>query len=780
MARNIHFGLLLTGALIGISVARLSFADPESPSTRPLPEALEPRVQFGKILNEEEIATAEESIGEPKLEFSRAGQSHWAYIKPVKPLPPSVRNAHWVQNKIDNFILSKLEANDLSPVAEATRRVLIRRLYFDVIGLPPSPEEVKTFVDDPSPEAYHELVNRLLADPRYGERWGRHWLDLARYADTNGFEGDKQFPTAWRYRDYVIDAFNDDKPYDEFIKEQLAGDEFIQDENAVVQPPPPPERVVAMTFLRLAPFEGGTTPEAGRDSILTEMTNTTGSVFLGLTVGCAKCHDHKYDPIPQKDFYRMKAFFASVQMKKEGTEPAEFYRPGEKEKFDELRTYYKKELESAEAEFAEFREPLLARLRERWKQEKPAGTRAPGSGDLDFAVNNDNCNQNSDFDKTNRLFSLEEEIRYLELAGRIKRFQRAIARVQPGALSVRNMEGPPFGPNVPATFVQIRGEAHQLGERVDPGFLSCITGNFEPAKLEKNRFASQPSHGRRMTLAKWIASADNPLTARVMVNRIWQFHFGRGIVDTPSNFGQNGSRPTHPELLDWLAHRFIEEKWSVKAIHRLILTSSTYRQSSSQTVVGEAVRLDPDNRWLWRFPRRRLEAEEIRDSVLAVSGRLNLEMGGLPIFPPLPEDLGDTQKVKGLNTWDTSRGPEADRRSIYIFQRRSLSFPLLATLDAPVPNTTCARRTVSTTPLQALTLYNSEFINQQAKYFAARVKKEGGPEVKQQIERAFELAYSRQPSESEIDRAARLLDGPDTLAGLCRVLLNTAEFVYVD
>ena len=752
----------------------------ESPLTQLLRGTLEPRMPFGKILPEEEIAAIEKWIEELKPEVAGAKRSHWAYIKPVKPLPPSVRNAQWVRNKIDSFILKKLEDRDLTPAAEATRRVLIRRLYFDVIGLPPSPEEVKTFVDDPSPEAYEHLVNRLLADPHYGERWGRHWLDLARYADTNGFEGDKEFPTVWRYRAYVIDAFNNDKPYDEFIKEQVAGDEFIQDSKLVIQPPPPPERVVAMTFLRLAPYEGGSGPEAGRDSILTEMTNTTSSVFLGLTVGCAKCHDHKYDPIPQKDFYRMKAFFASVQISKGGTEPAEYYRPGEKEKFQKLRTGYKKELESTEAELTEFRKPLLAKLAERWKQEKPAGTKGPGTKDLDLAINNDNCNQNSDFDKTNRLFSIEEETRYLELSVRIKRYKRAIARVEPGALSVRNVEGPPFGPSVPATFVQIRGEVHNLGERVEPGFLSCITGNSEPAKLEKNRFASQPSHGRRMTLAKWIASSDNPLTARVMVNRIWQYHFGRGIVGTPSNFGRNGSRPTHPELLDWLAHRFIEEKWSVKAIHRLILTSSTYRQSSSQKVDGEAVRLDPDDRWLWRFPRRRLEAEEIRDSVLAVSGRLNPEMGGLPVFPPLPEDLGDTQKVKGLNTWETSPGPEADRRSIYIFQRRSLSFPFLATLDAPVPNTSCARRTVSTTPLQALALYNGEFVNEQAKYLAARVKKEAGPDVKEQIERAFELAYSRKPSESEIDRAARLLDGPDTLTGLCRVLLNTTEFIYVD
>jgi hypothetical protein len=546
----------------------------------------------------------------------------------------------------------------------------------------------------------------------------------------------------------------------------------------VIQPPPPPERVVAMTFLRLAPYEAAG-PEEGRDAILTEMTNTTSSVFLGLTVGCAKCHDHKYDPIPQKDFYRMKAFFASVQMNKDGVEPAEYYRFGEKEKIDRLRAGYKKELEATEAEFADFRKPLLAKIAERWKQEKPAGTKGPGLGDLDRAINNENSNQVADFDKANRLFSPQEEVRYLELSMRIKRLQRAITRVEPGALSLRNVEGPPYGPSVPATFVQIRGEVHNLGARVEPGFLSCITGNFEPAKLEQNRFASQPSRGRRMTLAKWIASAENPLTSRVMVNRIWQYHFGRGIVDTPSDFGRNGSLPTHRELLDWLAHRFEEDKWSVKAIHRLILTSSAYRQASSK-VDAEAARLDPDNRLLWRFPRQRLEAEEIRDSVLVVSGRLNPEMGGTPVFPPLPEDLGAAHKVKGFNTWETSEGPMGRRRSVYVFQRRSLNFPFLETLDAPVPNTSCSRRTVSTTALQALTLYNGEFIKEEAKYFAARVRQEAGPNLSQQIERAFELAYSRKPSESEIAQAARLMDGPEALTGLCRVLLNTSEFVYVD
>ncbi len=759
----------------------------ESPLVHLLRGEMKPQMPFGKALGEPDIATIEGWIaGLEWTAASAAASKHWAYQRPVKPAVPAVREPAWARDEIDHFILDKLEEKGLHPAPEADKAVLMRRAYMDLIGLPPSPREAAQFLEDPSTKAYEQLLERLLGDPRYGERWGRHWLDLARYSDTNGYEGDTDFPNAWRYRNYVIDAFNDDKPYDRFIKEQLAGDEFFQVVSAVPPPPPEPELAVALTFLRLAPFNRTPVSDENRDSFLSEVVSTTSSVFLGLTVGCAKCHDHKYDSIPQKDFYRMKAFFATLQIENTGrtggTEPVEFYRPGEKEKMDRLRADYEQQLEATEKELETFRKPLLEQLAAHWKKEKPDETEEPAVKDLEKVINSENDNT-ANFEKKPRLFSPQETEKYLGLSAGIRQLQRAIERVKPVAMSVRNADGPPFGPSVATTYVQIRGDYHRLGEPVEPGFLSAIEDHSEPAKLEIDRYKMFPTRGRRMTLAKWIANADNPLTSRVMVNRLWHYHFGRGIVQTPSDFGRNGAPPTHPELLDWLAHRFIEQDWSIKAIHRLIMTSSAYRQAS-QASLPEAAEKDPDNLLLWRFPRRRLEGEAIRDSVLAVSGRLNPQMSDLPVFPPLPEDLDEAQKVQGFNTWETDAGPAARKRSIYIFQRRSLNFPLLETFDASVPTASCARRIDSITALQALSMYNGEFVNEESRHFAERVREEAGNDPKTQIDRAFELTYSRKPTELERRQALKFLDslaGEDNpLAGLCRVLFNSSEFVYID
>jgi hypothetical protein len=339
-----------------------------------------------------------------------------------------------------------------------------------------------------------------------------------------------------------------------------------------------------------------------------------------------------------------------------------------------------------------------------------------------------------------------------------------------------------MGPEVPTTYVLTRGEYDHPGEAVEPGFLSAITGNSEPAHLELDRYKMFPTRGRRMTLAKWIASPDNPLTARVMVNRIWQQHFGRGIVETPSDFGKNGAKPSHPELLDWLALRFVQEKWSIKAMHRLLLTSATYRQDSRRAD-AKASEVDPDNALLWKFHRRRLEGEAVRDSVLAVSGRLNPERGGLPVYPPMPAGVKEI-RVQGVDTWETSAGPEARRRSLYIFQRRAQYLPFLETFDAPVYNASCERRRPSVTSLQALSMYDSDFVNTEAGYFAERVRSQAGPDVREQIRTAFEMALGRAPSAADLKDAAAFIDsaGPKSegLAGLCRVLLNSNEFLYVD
>jgi hypothetical protein len=741
---------------------------------------------FGKTLPAADITQIEQWIRESESEIAAATPKQtrwWAFVKPTTHHPPGVHDAKWSRNDIDRFILGSLEAKGLHPAAEASRRVLIRRLYFDLIGLPPKPEEVKAFVEDQDPAAYEKLVEKLLEDPRYGERWGRHWLDLARYADTNGYEGDPEWPHAWRYRDYVIDAFNHDKPYDEFIKEQIAGDEFFQVVSAVPPPAPEPEKEVALSFLRLAPFNRTPVSDENRDSLLSEMASEVGSVFLGLTVGCAKCHDHKYDSIPTRDFYRMKAFFATVQITNTGRaggyEPADFYRPSEKQWTDEKRAECKKALDSTEKEFAEFQKPLIAKAAVAIKQQDPKRDKEVTEKDVERLINVENNNAAS-LDKKDEVFTAGEKGAYAKFSESIARLKKMIDRLEPMAMGLRNADGPPMGPEVPTTYLLVRGNYDAKGDPVEPGFLSCITGSSEPAELELDRYKMFPTRGRRMTLAKWIASPENLLTARVMVNRIWQHHFGHGIVDTPSDFGRNGSLPSHPELLDWLALRFVHEKWSVKAMHRLILTSASYRQASNVND-ARAAEIDPDNRLLWRFNRQRLEGEAIRDSVLVVSGRLNLKQGGLPVYPPMPKGVQEV-RVQGVDTWETSSGPEALRRSIYIFQRRAQFVPFLETFDAPVFNSSCERRRPSVTSLQALSMYDSDFVNEESRWFAARVREEAGTDPNEQIVRAFQIAFGRGPSAEELKDARGLMDATkvDALTALCRVLLNTNEFVYVD
>ncbi len=756
----------------------------ESPLIKILNGEIKPQMPMGKVLSAENIAAISSWILALQPEQTVAKQQHyWAFVKPVKHEVPKIAGG---RSEIDAFVMKKLAEKQLAISPEADRRTLIRRLYFDLIGLPPTWDETTAFVKDPSPRAYEELVDRLLKDPRYGERWGRHWLDLARYADTNGYEGDPEWPHAWRYRNYVIDAFNQDKPYDLFIKEQIAGDEFFEIVSAVPAPPPEPEKMVALSFLRLAPFNRTPVSEENRDSWLSEMTSTVGSVFLGMTIGCAKCHDHKYDSLPQRDFYRMKAFFATVSVpstgRAGGAEKADFYRPGEKEWADKLREENKNKLKAAEAEFAEFQKPLIAKVLAAKKAEDPKFDKEVTAKDVEKEVNADNNNA-AGFDKKPDTLTAADKNGWTERSATIARLKKAIERLEPMAMGLQNADGPPFGPSIPTTHVLIRGEYDHLGEPVEPGFLSAVEGHFNPAVLKLDRYKMFPTRGRRMTLADWIASPENPLTARVMVNRIWQYHFGRGIVETSSDFGRNGSPPTHPELLDWLALRFVEEKWSVKQMHRLILNSAAYKQDSRREDAA-ALRADPDNKLLWRFPRQRLSGETIRDAVLAVSGQLNSDAGGLPIYPPLPEGLDEGQKVQGVNTWETSEGPDSRRRSVYIFQRRAMQVPFLETFDAPVLMASCDRRRNSITALQALTMYDSDFVNQEATAMADRLRKEIGTDPREQAIRAFELALDRPPRPNELDGALKLMTSTEPrgegLRALCRVLLNTSEFIYID
>jgi hypothetical protein len=717
-------------------------------------------------------------------ESPQAGK--WWAFQPLRNInPPAVKNRAWVQNPIDSFVLQKLEEKGISPSPEATRQVLVRRLYFDLIGLPPTPTETDAFLQDKSPDAYDKLVDQLLADPRYGERWGRHWLDLARYADTRGFEGDPELSHAWRYRDYVIDAFNKDKPYDLFIKEQLAGDEmeadYAEDDGGPRRPRQAnPEAEIALGFLRLGPwFPGGGPAIQSRQILLDEMTATVGSVFLGLTMKCAQCHDHKYDPIPQKDYYRLQAFLAPIEIL---DARVAFTNPELRTRMEARHAEYAAKLKAADDEFKQYQSTLLTKLTRVISDSGDPKIRADIPELTKRLVRDDAGNISASQDPT---FTTEEKQHYLDLLELVDPtapgnrqpglLRRQVARYEPMAHTVRNFGGSPSVPNRPLTHVLIGGEFDKLGELVEPGFLSAVTGNSNPAVLPTQGFGNISKW--RSVLADWIASPDNPLTARVMVNRIWQYHFGTGIVATSSDFGRNGTRPTHPELLDWLAVKFIEKHWSIKAMHRLILTSSAYRQASDRSS-EEAAKVDPDNHLLWRMNRSRVEGEVIRDAILYVSGRLNPDRGGPGIFPPLPQELARL-KIKNRFVWEPDNGAESRKRSIYIMQRRQLEVPFMNVMDSPVLNDSCERRFVSTTSIQALTLMDGALVNEEAKYFAQRVTREAGSNQANQIQLAFKLALSRVPDADEISKAEDYLHSGGDLTALCRILFNTNEFVYV-
>jgi mono/diheme cytochrome c family protein len=821
---------------------------------------LSPRMPMGKILPDAEVAQIAEWIRGLQPETgvqakAEAPAKAWAFRPPADPKIPAVHNAAWVKNPIDAFVLEKAEAKDLSPAPAASGRTLARRVYFDLIGMPPSPEEMDAFLRDSAPDAYEKLVDRLLADPRYGERWGRHWLDLVRYSETEGLEGDAQLGRSrvlqslaktggnpWRYRDWVIDAFNNDMPYNRFALLQIGGgDEHSKTRSSYE---PDVRNYVALGYLRMAPWDvEDFVSEQQRQVYLNEVTATTSSVFLGLTIGCAQCHDHKYDPIPSRDFYRFQAFFNSIYVNdveapfadqafrakaeakiryytdrlKDGPErkalddyekalldklislkiaeagkrdleaqdlrlelhkaEQKIFTPDERARHAELLADFNRTGDPEQKEALDaYEKILLPKLRDGYARklsDPPDRFRQLNVADVRRAMPLDGAEL--------KYFSAAEAEKWQKLTDQIEILQRRLARWQPIALSVTNVTGPPAGPPLPQTHVLIRGDFRQPGEGVEPGFPSAITGNSEPAAIESDRYRQFPTRGRRITLAHWIASPDNPLTARVMVNRIWQYHFGRGIVGTPNDFGRNGDPPSHPDLLDWLAHRFMAQGWSVKAMHRLILTSNAYRQSADNSVaLAVGAKVDPDNRLLWHFSRQRLEAEEVRDSILFVSGRLNLERGGPSVFPALPEELADLAKpvpIGGLQWEPNEKEEDARRRSVYVFQRRSIPLPMMAVFDATVFNETCPVRSATTTPLQALTLMNGSLVNEEAGYLAARVKKDAGDDRRAQVARLFEIVFNRAPDSGE---AVRMATFQGSLEALCRVVLNSNELMYVE
>jgi len=605
----------------------------------------------------DEHATENASYVEPPITAS--DRDHWS-LKPRTPVEiPAASSEHWQRNPVDAFIAADLVSRGLTPQSEADRRVLIRRVSLDLTGLPPTPDEVAAFIEDESTMAFETLVDRLLASSAYGERSAQHWLDLARFAETDGFEHDNIRANAWRYRDWVIDAYNADMPYDRFVRLQIAGDLLEPDNEAAA---------IATQFCVSGPdMPDINSQDERRHTLLNEMTATVGEVILGMQIGCAQCHDHKYDPVSQADFYRLRAFF----------------------------------------------EPAIS------------------------------------LKKNVSVAGLKEEFPYRQ-----------------------------------TSHVMIRGDYRRPGVEIAPDVLRVL-------KSESLHYAASPqqhSDGRRMALANWLVHPAHPLTPRVLVNRVWQQHFGTGLSSTPSDFGIMGMEPSHPQLLDWLANRFVDHGWSVKQLHRLIVTSATYRQrsrmpddSSADEVMAWKATLEQDRDLLWlsRFPRQRLQGEVIRDVMLSAAGILNRKTGGPGVCPPLPNELRNTLLKDQWNvTEDTS---EHNRRSIYVFARRNLRFPIFEAFDRPSANESCPRRNVSTTAPQALHLLNSEFSFRMAELVADRIR-ETATSVDQQMTDAFQLILNRNPAASELADAQHFMadTGADALTHLCLSLLNCNEFVFVD
>jgi hypothetical protein len=722
---------------------------------------------------------------------SDEARRYWAFQKPVRqPVPMAGRNA------VDAFLLKAMQDRGLKPAPRADAATLVRRAYLDLAGLPPSPAEVSAFVNDKSADAWEKLIDRLLASPHYGERWGRHWLDVARYADSNGYEHDFDRPNAWRYRDYVIASFNKDTPWNDFLREQLAGDEL----DTIT-----PEGLIATGFLRnyaKVGFREKDNPEF-RYEYLDDMIATIGRGILGLTIQCARCHNHKFDPIPQKDYYRMQAsLFGYVEVDHPLTTP-ERAREYEKNLADVTARIdnVRKKIRDVERPY---RELLLAEKYKKFPanvQEAiatPESQRTPGQTLLANQVVRTVSVSSTEID---RIMKPDDFAHKKVLADEQSRIEKERPTPIPVAMGITDgdyrftPDGPGDEPapgkgikgeategsflhtgpgpyKTPPSYFLIRGDVNSRGSLMKPGFVTVATTGNPPIEMPPS---SGRTSGRRRALAEWIVSRNNPLTARVIVNRIWSHHFGRGIVATLDNFGKMGEMPTHPELLDWLAVEFMDRGWSVKQMHRLLMTSDAYRMSSQYADDGN-LQHDPENKFHWRFRARRLEAEIVRDSILAASGSLNREIGGPPVFPALQDEVL-AQMSHGI--WRKHPdGPDVWRRSVYIYRKRGLPFPMLETFDLPDQNISCGARGVSTVPTQALMLLNDEFVIKQAELFAERVNEAEPKQVNSQIELAYRLALGRIPDTHERELAREYLQ-THSLAGFTHVLLNLNEFVYL-
>ncbi len=712
---------------------------------------------------------------------ARPRNTHWSFQPVRRPDPPAVKNADWARNPIDRFVLAKLETEGVAPSPEASKATLIRRVTLDLTGLPPTPRETREFLADDAPGAYERVADRLLRSPRYGEKWARHWLDLAHYADSDGYEKDLIRPWAWRYRHWLIDAINRDLPFDRFTVEQLAGD---------LLPNAGTDELVATGFLRntLTNREAGVDRDEARFEQLVNRTNTVGSVWLGLGVGCAQCHNHKYDPITQKDYYSLLSFF-DLSEEQDIDAPL----PGEVGAYLAALPEYEKKRKTL---FDEYEVGALMPL---WEVKILEAIDKPGTqAEWDFSL----TAMKASFDRTLKVMKTQPAQRAPRDTRRLENYfvhsggsfglphQDKFKKIRDEMrkkLDALDATLPPFSqaqamiddPARDATRLRIRGQWNQYGIAVKPE---------PPAFLAP----SSTSRQTRLDLAKWLVSPENPLPARVHANRVWGEFFGRALAKVTEDFGKQGEKPSHPELLDWLASEFMKPSdplarpWSMKHLHRTIVTSAAYRQSSRAR--PEMDKRDPENLLLARQSRLRLPAEILRDASLSAAGLLSDDIGGHSIRPPQPEGVAELGYGRSRNAWKTSSGRERYRRGLYIHFQRTTPYPMLMNFDEPDGAVSCSRRGRSNTPLQALNLLNDEVFFEAARALAWRVEREAPPGVAARLEYAFALCFNRPPTETERQRLARFHDEQTRIlseeksdlspwTGVSRVLLNLDEFI---
>ncbi|MBC7818459.1 MAG: DUF1553 domain-containing protein [Planctomycetaceae bacterium] len=755
--------------------------------------------------------------------FTAEERNHWAF-QPVSPwshipLPLPEGGRRPGENPVDSFLLSKLEAKQLSFAPEADRRTLIRRVTFDLLGLPPTPDEVEECVNDSESDAYERLIDRLLASPRYGERWGRHWLDVAGYADSDGYT-DEDPVRAWsfKYRDYVIRAFNNDKPFDEFLLEQLAGDELVPLPHANLSAENL-DKLVATGFLRMAPdgtASGAVDQNIARNAVMAETIKTVATSLLGLSLGCSQCHDHRYEPITQADYYRFRAIFEPAYDWKNWRVPngrlVTLYTDADRAKAAEIEASAAK----IDADRQKKLDEHIQRILERELEKKPAELR-----DALRTAHNTTADKRTPEQKA----LLKDHPSINVNGGTLPLYDnKAAEEVNAFSKQATELRGtkPPEEfvmvlnetPNViPPTFLFSRGEHFAPKQQLEPAELSVLAESRKPIAESRQPNIlpddpALPTSGRRLAYARWLTSGQHPLLARVLVNRVWMQHFGRGLVGTTADFGVQGERPSHPELLDWLASDFVASGWRLKSLHRQMLLSAAYRQSSPRTAASDTV--DPDNRLLSHFPLRRLQAEEVRDATLAISGKLNAKLGGKPV-PVMQDEIG--QFVVGIDNINGNGVPdklvplngEEFRRSLYVQVRRSRPLSVMDPFDPPVLDPNCPQRNSSTVSPQSLFLMNSEFVQDHSRALAERIATAAGPDVKSQIVLAWRLVFGTDPTEAESAEAVAFVTAqtevfqpktppattppniplpPDparrAFALLCQSLLSSNRFLYVE